>query len=150
MAAARRLLEFAREGVSHSGRIAERFHEPIKTAFGQAFLDDLIAWQTADRWALLCLEEQKRKCELFPELTKYEPSPDLQVVPDPKERADMVEKLLDVKLQQLDELRHVLDQASVLSRSGAGPEPGRQYYPGAVKDLARAIDLFLVIRKAGL
>jgi hypothetical protein len=150
MSAARRILEFAREGVPNWGRIPERFHEPIRTAFGQAFLDDLVTWQTSDRWALLCLEDQMQKCETFPQLTKREPSSDIRVVPDPKERADMVAKLLDGKLQQLDDLRHVLDQAALGSRSGAHSGLSRQYYPGAVKDLALAIDLFLDIRRAGL
>ena len=150
-----RALESARVEFANLGFFHDETKRILTRAFGPEFFEDLAHWTPMSRDAILLanqLVEHKRQ------FGDPDPSPkinrigeEVPVIIDPQQSTDMVTKLIN---QQ----RHVLEEIRKMRGRGepgvAGSPRGSDFNPGvlaaAYRELRRAVDWFLYLKKNGL
>jgi hypothetical protein len=151
--ASRMLLEL-RQDIEASGWIhAEHWKEPITKTFDENFYDSLTEWDPGSIDAILMAEHLVAHSKTYnlplPELEEVRKSE--PAVGDPRSRWQMMVKLIDLKLQQLNDFRRLLDRRSDGgdSQTAASAEDGR-YFASACRDLERAVAWYQYLQEQGL
>jgi hypothetical protein len=154
-AAARTLMEL-RADIQANGWIhADRWKEPLTTMFsGDEFYNSLSDWSPGNIVAIQAAEYLVKHAELYnmplPEsLTGGDTD---RAVIDPRARWEMMVKIVDLKLQQLNDFRRLLDGRGMDgdSESAASVDVGSRYFTTASRDLERAVAWYQYIKQQGL
>jgi hypothetical protein len=133
----------------------DRWKEPMRKIFsGDEFYNLLSDWSPGPITAIFAAEHLAEHQRLFggfhPEL-KVENS-DPKAVVDPRARWEMMVKIVDLKLQQLNDFRRLLDGRGMGgdSESAASVDVGSRYFTTASRDLERAVAWYQYIKQQGL
>lgn len=154
--AAAKMLVALRADIEANGWIhADRWKEPLTTIFsGDEFYNSLSDWSPGNIVAIQAAEYLVKHAELYnmplPEsLTGGDTD---RVVVDPRARWQMMVKIVDLKFQQLDDFRRLLDGRGMGgdSQSAASVDVGSRYFTTAGRDLERAVAWYEYIKQQGL
>jgi hypothetical protein len=147
-----RILQTLGDDVSQNGLLhAENWKDEIVKAFGVAFYDSLTEWKPMNVDAMYMAEHLQRHAETFKRpLPASERSPEgVEVIADPKQKLQMLVKLIDLKAQHLQDLQQISSEASY-TRDTAPSEFAPRYFASASRDLQRAVDWYLYLRSKDL
>ncbi len=147
-----RFLQQLREDVSQHGPLhVERWKDQIVKAFGVGFYDNLTEWKDMNVDAIYAAEFLQTRAEKFKETLPAPPGPreGVKIIPDPKQKLQMLVKLIDLQAQHLSDLQQTNSEASHL-RESAPNEFAPRYFATASRDLQRAVDWYLYLREHAL
>jgi len=126
--------------------------EQLVKAFGIEFYDALEEWRPTNLIAIglaemICAHEEKFGS---PAILSRPASPEMpRVVPDQKQKMQMLVKLIDMKLQHLADLR-VTDALRAQTHDQVPTDFTPRYFASASRDLQRAVDWLIYIKSKGL
>lgn len=153
--AAAKMLLALRADIEANGWIhAEQWKEPLTKIFSGEFYNLLSDFSPGSIEVIHLAEHLKEHEKLFgghlPELKLGDS--DRKVVVDPRSRWQMMVKIVDLKLQQLNEFRLLLDGRGMGgdSQSAASVDVGSRYFTTAGRDLERAVAWYEYIKQQGL
>ncbi len=143
-----RFLKHLREVVAESG-LMQLEDGPLKVSvikgFGHPFYDSLVEWRGFNVYAIQLQDHLDEHGRMFPSIASDPPQPGAQhrVGPDERLRWEMVLKLIDLKIQQLQDLL-----AANVSRqvTNAQPEVCPRFFATASRDLHAAVGWYLYLR----
>ena len=145
-----RLILNLRNDVSENGPLhLEAMKDEICKAFGVGFYDALMEWKPMEIGAIHAAEfltkhERNFKLPLPPPLA---PPEGTKIVVDPKQKQQMLLKLIDLQAQHLLDLRKIkLEDSKQTAPSDFAP----RYFTTASHDLRRAVDWYLYLTSNGL
>jgi len=153
--AAERMLLDLRQDIQATGWIhAEQWKEPLSETFGNSeFYDSLTEWDPGSIDAILAAEHLVAHSKTY-----NLPLPELQeagnsnsAIGDPRSRWQMMVKLVDVKLQQLNDFRRLLDERSAGedSQTTASADIAGRYVTTASRELERAVAWYEHLKEHG-
>ena len=149
-----RLLEAVKQDVLNLGRIDEKWNVLLDQAFGPMLREQLTHWMPSNKAAVMAAHQ----LTLFAK-TYNMPLPSLdqdrvdrenqpQFVLDPEQSQQMVIKLLDVEMRFLSDLWKSSEQrASDSDRAQNQLDFVPRYFPGACRDLHRAVEWYMKLKK---
>jgi len=145
-----RFLQELRDVISESGalHLEERKNEIIK-AFGVGFYDGLAEWKDMNITAMHLAEFLQKHEENFnlPLPASSKPPEGVETLSDPKQKLQMLVKLVDLQAQHLSDLNRINLAAS---RETAPNEFAPRYFGTASRDLQRAVDWYVYLRSNNL
>lgn len=161
-----RILQRLRDDVSQNGLLhAENWKDEIVKAFGIRFYDSLTEWKGMSVDAIHMAEQLARHAETFemplpafskpleggpkPQEDVSEPPEEVKIIADPKQKLQMLVKLIDMKAQYLLDLQHANSETSHM-RETATNEFAPRYFATASHNLQRAVDWYLYLRSKEL
>jgi hypothetical protein len=147
-----RILKELRQDISDDGPShLANWKDQIMQVFGPGFYEALSEWKDVNITALIMAEHLQRHAETFkmplPEDSTLPAGPKL--VPDPKQKLQMMLKLIDLQAQHLSDLHQINSEASQM-RQTASSEFASHYFATASRDLQRAVDWYLYLRSKEL
>ena len=142
-----RVLQTLRDDVSRNGLLhKESWKDDIIKAFGGGFYDALTEWKGMSVDAILLADHLVRHADTFKKpLPAFSKPPEA----DPKQKLQMLVKLIDMKAQHLQDLQQISSEASHM-RETAPNEFAPRYFASASRDLQRAVDWYLYLRSKDL
>ena len=146
------ILTELREDISQNGPLhLERWKDQIIKAFGIGFYDALSEWQDMKIDAMYLAETLQQHAETFNmSLPASSRPPDgVKVIADPKQKLQMLVKLIDLQAQHLLDLQHSNSEASDM-RQTTPNEFAPRYFATASRDLQRSVDWYLYLRSNDL
>jgi hypothetical protein len=147
-----RILQTLRDDVSQNGLLhKESWKDDIIKAFGVGFYDALTEWKGMSVDAIYVAEHLVRHAETFKKpLPAFSKPPEgVKIIADPKQKLQMLVKLIDMKAQYLQDLQQISSEASHM-RETAPNEFAPRYFASASRDLQRAVDWYLYLRSKDL
>src|SRR6266567_4790811 len=138
------LLEDLRKDVSANGPLhLEARKDQIMKAFGVGFYDSLTEWKHMGLDAIYAAEFLTLHRKTFDRGDASPPDPPegVKIVADPKQKQQMLVKLIDVKAQHLLDLRQISSEASYVQQTGPN-EFAPRYFATASRDLQRAVSWY--------
>ena len=151
---ATRMLSALRADIQANGWIhAEQWKESLDKTFGSEFYELLANWSPGSIDAIHLAEHLVAHAKTFnmplpelPQAGKGNPA-----IGDPRSRWEMMVKLVDLKLQQLNDFRLLLEGgADGDSLSAASLDVGSRYFTSASRDLERAVAWYEYIKQLEL
>jgi hypothetical protein len=147
-----RILQELRADVSENGLVHEKnWKDEIIKAFGVAFYDALIEWKPMSIDTMYLAEMLQRQAEIFkmPLPASERPPEGVKIIADPRQKLQMLVKLIELKAQHLSDLQQMNSEASRM-RETAPNEFVPRYFATASRDLQRAVDWYLYLRSKDL
>jgi hypothetical protein len=147
-----RILKELREDISQFGPLhLESRKDQIIKAFGVGFYDALTEWKHMNVSAMYLAETLRRHAETFnrPLPEDSRPPEGSNIVADPRQKLQMLVKLVDLQAQHLSDLQQINSEASHM-RETATNEFAPRYFATASRDLQRAVDWYLYLRSKDL
>ena len=147
-----RILQELHNDVSENGLLhQETWKDEIMKAFGVGFYDALTEWKPMDLSAIQLADHLVRHAEIFKHKPPIplEPAEVQKIVADPKQKHQMVLKLIQLQAQHLLDLQRSNSEAYQM-RQMAPSEFAPRYFATASRDLQRAVDWFLYLRSKEL
>jgi hypothetical protein len=151
--AATRMLLALRADIQANGWIhREQWKESLDKTFGSELYDLLTNWSPASIDDILMAEHLVAHAKTFGKpLPELDPGKGDPAIGDPRSRWEMMVKLVDLKLQQLNDFRLLLEGgAEGDSLSAASLDVGSRYFTSASRDLERAVAWYEYIKQLGL
>ena len=125
--------------------------DEICKAFGVGFYDALMEWKPMAIDAIYMAEHLAAHEKVFPspsgKASPSAPPEGTKIVVDPKQKQQMLVKLVDLQIQHLVDLR---ESKSEYSRQTAPSEFAPRYFTTASRDLQRAVDWYLYLKSKAL
>ena len=146
------ILNELREDISKNGPLhLERWKDQIIAAFGPGFYDAIWEWKDMNIDSLHLSEFLPKHAETFntPLPESCRPPEGVKIIADPKQKLQMLVKLVDLKAQHLSDLQRI-GLANALTRESAPNEFAPRYFATASRDLQRAVDWYLYLRSKNL
>jgi hypothetical protein len=147
-----RILKELREDISENGPLhLERWKDQIIKAFGLGFYDSISEWKDMSISSVQVAEFIQKHEETFnmPLPASSRPPEGVKTIADPKQKLQMLLKLVDLEAQHLSDLQRI-SSASSLTRESAPNEFAPRYFATASRDLQRAVDWYLYLRSNSL
>jgi hypothetical protein len=147
-----RFLKELREEVSQNGPLhLESWKDLIIKAFGVGFYDALTEWKPMDVDAMYLAEQLQSQAQTSkkPLPASSRPPEGVEIIADPRQKLQMLVKLIDLQAQHLSDLLQINAEASHM-REGAPNEFAPRYFATASRDLQRAVDWYLYLRAKDL
>jgi hypothetical protein len=147
-----RILQKLRDDVAQNGLLhAESWKDEIMKAFGVGFYDALIEWKPMSIDAMYLAEQLHTHAKKFkkPLSASERPPEGVQIIADPKQKLQMLVKLIDLQAQHLSDLQQISSEASHM-RETTPNEFSPRYFASASRDLQRAVDWYLYLRSKDL
>jgi hypothetical protein len=149
------LLLALRKDIQWGGWIhSERWKEPLDKTFGSGFYELLAKWSPGDLQAIRLAEHLVAHEKTFnmPLPEALNPGNGDPPIGDPRARGEMIVKLVDEKLQHVNDLRLLLDGQGAGGdwQSGASLDVGNRYFTSASRDLERAVAWYEYIKQLEL
>lgn len=146
-----RFLEDVRRDFEAKGEVREEWKENLDKTVGPGFYELLAKWTPMSLTAILMANHLVTHKDTF---GNSRSSPDdkepARVIRDPNQSLEMVGKLLDQQLQHLYDLRQSWDERTTVSATGETTgtvDFATRYFTTASRDLHRAVDWFLNLKK---
>jgi len=147
-----RFLSQLRQIVADSGSLhLETHRDTMIRVFGNQFYDALNNWAPHNVDAIRCAYHLTRHAEIFKKPLPEKLMSGERIVPDPKQSWEMALKLIDEKMQHLQDLGRISQQ------SPDGPDQQHtaldnvsRYVRSVMRDLERAISFYLYLKEMGL
>jgi hypothetical protein len=147
-----RILKELREDISENGPLhLERWKDQIIKAFGLGFYDALCEWKDMNIDAMYQAEHLQKQAATFkaPLPSSSRPPEGVEIIADPKQKLQMLVKLVDLQAQHLSDLQRI-SSANFLTRESAPNEFAPRYFATASRDLQRAVDWYLYLKSNDL
>jgi len=151
-----RVLNDVRLEFEHLGLIPEERKENLDGLFGFGCYDSLTKWPSMNKQTILLAIHMAEHAKNFGK-GEGPPYPDekelAKTVVDPSQSLQMVKKLIDEKLQHLHDLRRSWDQRaseSVAAQAASPVDFAPRYFTTATRDLQRAVEWYMSLKKSRL
>jgi hypothetical protein len=146
------ILKELREDISAHGSLhLESWRDQIIKAFGLGFYDALCEWKDMNIDAMYVAEHLQKHAATFkaPLPVSSRPPEGVEIIADPKQKLQMLIKLVDLQTQHLADLQHISSVASQTRESALNGFAPRYFATGS-RDLQRAVDWYLYLRSNNL
>ena len=143
-----RILKELRRDVSQSGPLhLESWKDQIMRAFGVGFYDALTEWKHMNVDAMYLAETLQKHAQTYkaPLPASSRPPEGVEINADPRQKLQMLVKLIDLQTQHLSDLQQINSETSHM-RETATNEFAPRYFATASRDLQRAVDWYLYLR----
>ena len=154
---AMKLIQEIRAEYEDRGQIDPKWNVSLEKAFGPQFRQLLTEWPPFDKEATMFAEMLTRHAKDYPipESLTEQPATEVkkeitpQVILDPEQNGRMMLKLLQVHEDVLSDLRKSSEQRASDSTTGQNDavDFDPRYFPKACRDLERAVDWYLHLKK---
>ena len=144
--AAIHFLEVVRQDFERSGRLREEWKDPLDKTFGIGCFELLTKWPSTSKDAILLANHLDKHSKTFRKPLPHLGDKDItQVVVDPNQALEMVDKLIAEKLQHLHDLHYSWNQRGSEAVGDANAPPvdfAPRYFTTASRDLHRAVEWY--------
>jgi len=136
-----------RDDISENGPLhLESWKDQIIKAFGLGFYDALCEWKDMNIDSMYLAEHLQKHAETFkaPLPASARPPEGVEIIADPKQKLQMLIKLVDLQAQHLADLQHI-SSVAFQTRESAPNEFAPRYFATGSRDLQRAVDWYLYL-----